>query len=98
LTSLIGVKRGIDHVDQLDEIELHKTKGKRIDYRYINDPFPDEKEAAKITLATSEIPEPIRPAIYTSETDNECRSLHDVKASLEWLEWQDAINVELNQL
>jgi hypothetical protein len=79
-------------------MQPRKLRGKRIDYKYLNDPFPDEEEAAELALAAGEIPEPVRPATYASEQEDECRSLQDAKNSYEWPEWQDAINVELEQL
>ncbi len=51
-----------------------------------------------IILTAGKTPELIRPATYASEPNDECRNLQDAKASQEWPKWQDAINMELEQL
>jgi len=66
-----------------------KTRGVQVDYRYLNDPFPDEEEAG-ISVE--------REQSYAAVPDDECRTLREAKRSPEWPEWERAIHAELDQL
>jgi len=55
----INGKRPIGAVEIPNEENKQKTREKRINYKYLNDPFPDKEEAAKVALVASKIPEPI---------------------------------------
>ena len=59
-----------------------------MDYRYLNDPFPDEE--ARIVV--------VREEAFAVVPDDECHSLQEAKASPEWPEWESAIHAKLNQL
>ena len=61
-----------------------------MDYKYLNDPFPDEEEAEMAYVVKVDAPE-IPPS-------DECRDLRQVRKSPEWLEWEKAIQSELDQL
>lgn len=86
---VIPQKRAADTIN--DPVAPRKTRGIRIDYRYLNDPFPDEEEAG---IAD------VRPQAFAAVLDNsdECHSLREAKQSSEWPEWEQAIDTELNQL
>jgi len=69
---------------------LHrKTRGIRVDYRYLNDPFPDEE--ARIVYVEKDQAFAVLP-------DDKCQNLTQAKSSLEWPEWEQAIQSELAQL
>ena len=67
-----------------------KTRGIRVDYRYLNDPFPDEEESGIAYIDREEVENAI--------SDDECHSLNEAKHSPEWPEWEKAIHAELDQL
>ena len=51
-----------------------------MDYRYLNDPFPDEEEAEMAYVMkqeTSAVP-----------PNDKCQDLRQVRKFLEWLEWE----------
>ena len=70
--------------------EPRRTRGVRPDYKYLNDPFPDEEEAGIASIS--------RPEAFAVVLEDECRSLKEARASLEWPEWEAAIQAELDQL
>ena len=79
-----------DKEDQeTDPKELWKMRGIRPDYKYMNDPFPDEEEAGIIEN---------REESFTVIPDNDCHSLCQARESQEWPEWEQAIQTELKQL
>jgi len=66
-----------------------KTRGVQVDYRYLNNPFPDEEEAGISVVCEQS---------YAAVPDNECHTLRKAKRSPEWPEWERAIHAELDQL
>ena len=87
-TSLIPSKRHAE--TDADPRSHRRTRGVRVDYRYLNDPFPDEIEAGIATVEKEEA--------FAVLPNEECRNLQQAKASPEWPEWEDAILSELTQL
>ena len=69
-------------IDEGDHRESSK-RAKRVDYRYLNDPFEDELEEQNNTY--------IDP-LYAPET------LKEAKNSGEWEQWDKAVKLELDQL
>ena len=69
-----------------------KTRGKRVDYKYLNDPFSDEEEddcdLLQETFATA----------ITIPGGDEPTCLKEAKASPEWEEWEHAVKSEMDQL
>ena len=65
-------------------------RGPHVDYKYLNDPFPDEEEAEMAYVVKVDAPE-IPPS-------DECRDLRQARKSLEWPEWEKVIQSELDQL
>ena len=63
---------------------------KRVDYRYLNNPFPDEEDD-DITYTSDE-------HIYAIIAGDEYTSLKDARNSPDWPEWEKAIQGELAQL
>ena len=63
---------------------------KQINYRYLNDPFPDEEENEATFTSNDEI--------FAIIAGDEYTSLKDAKNSPDWLEWEKAIQKELAQL
>jgi hypothetical protein len=56
-----SAKRKVDQMEQpISESEPRRTRGIRTNYKYLNDPFPDELEAAQIAIEEGDTPEPIR--------------------------------------
>jgi len=75
----------------IDECKPRKTRGNCPDYKYLNDPFPDKIEAGIASVEKEE-------AFTVIPKEDECCNLHEAKDSLEWLEWEQAIHAELEQL
>ena len=78
---------------QPSEQEMRPTRvprGPRMDYKYLNDPFPDEEEAEMAYVVKVDAPE-IPPS-------DKCRDLRQARKSLEWPKWEKAIQSELDQL
>ena len=73
----------------LDPEEPWRTRGIRPNYKYMNDPFPDEEEARIIE---------VREEAFAVIPDDDCHSLYEAKVSPEWPEWERAIHIELDQL
>lgn len=78
--------------------EPRKTRGIKTNYRYLNDPFPDEEEEEEeeFQLTSAE-------RIYAAFTEtplggDEPRSLKEAKQSPEWPEWEHAVQTVLAQL
>jgi hypothetical protein len=73
--------------DKPETRELQKTQGKRVDYHHMNDPYSDNDNEQ----------------IYANMIENalgkdEPGTLSQAKDSQEWLEWEEAIKAELQQL
>jgi len=84
---VIPNKRPADTSD--DPMGPRKTRGIQVDYRYLNDPFPDKEEAGIVV---------VREEAFAVVPDDECHSLQEAKASLEWPEWESTIHAKLDQL
>ena len=72
---IIPSKRPVDTSD--DPIGPRKTRGIQVDYKYLNDPFPDEEEARIVV---------VREEAFAVVPDDECHSLREAKASPDWPE------------
>jgi hypothetical protein len=83
-------KRTYEGDSTRDQENKRRTRGNRPDYRYLNDPFPDEEEAG---IATGS-----KPEAFVVIPDDDCSSLKDARESPEWPEWEQAIHAELDQL
>jgi hypothetical protein len=77
--------------------EPRKMRRIKTNYRYLNDPFPDEeKEEEQIQLTSAE-----RIFVTFTETQlggDEPRTLEEAKWSPKWPEWEHAVQTELAQL
>jgi len=72
--------------------EKQRTRGIRIDYQYLHNPFPDEEdEINEITYSSNE-------ELYAIIASDEITSLMDAKKSPDWPEWEKVIQNELTQL
>ena len=71
-----------------DIFELWKTRGKRVDYRQLNNPIPEINNDMEI----------LSDIVYSIITGDELTSLKDAQWSPEWLQWQKAMETELHQL
>ncbi|KAF8801840.1 hypothetical protein BYT27DRAFT_7215842, partial [Phlegmacium glaucopus] len=76
--------------DEKEEPKVQRcSQGKRVDYRYLHDPFPDEEdELNKATLSLDE-------ELFAIEARDELTSLEKAKNSPDWPEWEKAIKAEL---
>ena len=79
-----------DQSSEQQEVLTRPLRRPCVDYKYLNDPFPDEEEANIVHVRKEEA--------FAVLTDNDCRDLRQVKRSPEWLEWEWAIQLELEQL
>jgi len=62
-----------------------RTRGIRIDYRYLHNPFPDEEDKANtVTFSPNE-------ETFAIIAGDEHTSLKDAKKSADWLEWEKAV-------
>jgi hypothetical protein len=76
-----------------EEPKERRTRGKRVDYRTLNDPFPDELDEQGNLIVDSD-----HDQIYAITAGDEHNSLKEAKASYDWPEWQHAMDIEHNQL
>ena len=77
--------------------EKRRTRGIKIDYRYLNDPFPDEEENLNEMKANEAILTSMED-IFNTITGDEPKSLKEAQSLPEWPEWERAIKAELSQL
>jgi len=74
----------------IDPREPRRMRGILLDYKYLNDPFPDEEEAGIASVAKEEA--------FMVLPDDDCKNISEAKASPEWLDWERAMQTELDQL
>jgi len=74
----------------IDTREPQRTRGIRRDYRYLADPFPDEKEAGMLLVAKEEA--------FAMIPGDDCHSLKEARESPDWPEWERTIHTDLKQL
>ena len=74
----------------IDLREPRRTRGIHCNYRYLADPFPDEKEAGMLMIA--------KEKAFAVIPGDDCHSLKEARESPEWPEWEHAIQTELEQL
>ena len=72
----------------VDIFEPWKTRGKRVDYRQLNDPIPEIDNDMQI----------LSDIVYAIITGGELTSLKNAQCSPEWPQWQKAMEAELHQL
>ena len=72
--------------------EPRRTRGIRIDYQYLHNPFPDEGDDANTATFSSE------EELFAITAGDELKSLKEAKSSPDWQEWEKAIQIELTQL
>ena len=70
-------------VDEEENVERSSKRGKRVDYRYLNDPFEDELEEQNQSFTDP---------LYKLKSLKEARELD------EWEHWDAAVKAELDQL
>ncbi len=92
-----GYKRMREEPEEMDD-ESKRRKLRTlapVNYRFLNDPFPDE-EGDEIHLTS----EQITYQVYcdTPLGGEDPKTLPEAKGSPDWLEWEKAIKVELDQL
>jgi hypothetical protein len=73
------------------------TRGIKIDYWYLNNPFPDEEENANEAKTNKVILTSIEE-IYNSIAWDELKSLKEAQSLPDWPKWEKAIKAELTQL
>jgi hypothetical protein len=69
-----------------DDDERRQTRGKRVDYKHLDDPYSDDE-----TMSAEELTNLL-------EGDEDQPTFEQAKRSLEWPEWEKAIQAELAQL
>ena len=76
--------------------QLHKKP--KVDYRWLDDPFADERdEIHELILTSAEV----IYAVFAEQSlgnYDEPKTLGEARASLEWPEWEKAVQIELQQL
>ena len=92
------LKRKLLKEDELIDLDTpQKTRGKHINYHYLNDPFPDEEGMLGEDDMIVQLCVSATNAKALSEGD-EPKSLREAQRSSEWLEWEHAVREELDQL
>ena len=71
--------------------EKRVTRGIKKDYRYLQNPFPDEEEDINLETSSDE-------KQFAIIAGDELTNLEDAKKSSDWPEWEKAIQKELAQL
>ena len=85
-----SLKRKREKNDEGEEQRMRTRNKPRVDYRYLNNPFPDEEDdEANITSEEQ---------IFSIIPGDEYTSLKDAKNSPNWPEWEKAAQKELDQL
>ena len=79
-----------------DLVQPRKTRGKRIDYCILDNPFPDEEGEQGDDWVTQTCSSTAKAVALSGE--DEPRSLKEALRSPEWPEWESAVKEELNQL
>ena len=93
----VDSKRKRSEVDENEDLDApRRTCGKHIDYRVLENPFPDEEEDQEDDLVT-QLCASTAEAVVQSEGD-EPKSLKEALGSPEWLKWEHAVKEELDQL
>jgi hypothetical protein len=92
-----NLKRKRTNEGNKESNERRCTRGIKIDYWYLNNPFPDEKENAN-EAKTNEVILTSIEEIYNSITGDELKSLKEAQSLPDWPEWEKAIKAELTQL
>jgi hypothetical protein len=77
---------------------LQKTRGIKTNYRYLNDPFPDEEEMNNEEVQLTSAEQIFAAFTETSLGGDEPKTLAEAKWSPEWPEWEHAVQMELAQL
>ena len=73
--------------DAVESTTRCRTRGKKVDYRHLNDPFSDEEAMSAEQLTN-----------LLEGDDDDQPTLDQARRSLEWPEWERAIQSELDQL
>ena len=81
-------KRKRDETD----IEPHKTRGIKRDYRKLHDPFSEEEDELEESATLTD-----EQALAAAAEGDEPKLLKEAKTSPEWPEWEKAIKAELDQ-
>ena len=93
-----GSKRMRPEEDEYTDLGApRKTRGKRIDYRLLNDPFLEAEEETQEDDIVAQLCTLAANAEAQSGGD-EPKSLEEAQRSPEWPEWEHAIKEELDQL
>ena len=86
----VDSKRKRSEVDENEDLDApRRTCGKHIDYRVLENPFPDEEEDQEDDLVT-QLCASTAEAIAQSGGD-EPKSLKEALGSPEWPEWEHAV-------
>jgi hypothetical protein len=92
-----NLKRKQTNEGNKESNERRCTHGIKINYRYLNNPFPDEEENAN-EAKTNEVILTSIEEIYNSIAGDELKSLKEAQSLPDWPEWEKAIKAELTQL
>jgi len=89
----VNLKRKQSEEELLGQPEQKRcTQGIHIDYRYLHNPLPDEEdEANKAELPSDE-------ELFAIIASDQITNLNKAKLSIDWLQWEQAIQAELTQL
>jgi hypothetical protein len=71
-----------------------RTRGKRMDYRHLHDPFSDDEDDEEIVNAAAAVCN----ETFSIAANNGKPTLKEARKSNEWPEWEKAIQAELAQL
>jgi transposase InsO family protein len=94
----VGSKRKQPEEEEYENLDTPcRTCGKCINYCYLNNPFPDEEEESQNEKLVTQLCTSTAEATAQTGGDK-LKSLREAQSSSEWLEWEHAVNEELDQL
>jgi len=85
-------RKQVDNSSESKNDILYRTRGKRVDYCHLQDPFSNDKDETINAVAD------ISDKSFSITANDGVASLKDARQSDEWPEWEEAIKAELAQL
>ena len=89
-----SLKRKWPEEEEIQDLDApRKTRGKRVDYRRMNDPFSDGEEEPDDNMLCT-----LAANTEIQSGGDEPQSLNEAQRSPDWKEWERAVKEELDQL
>jgi hypothetical protein len=85
-------RKQVNEAPESESDSLRRTRGRRVDYCHLNNPFSDDKDEDINVVAD------ISDEAFSVAANDGAASLKEAKKSDEWPEWEKAIKAKLTQL